>query len=551
MENQNPVNPTSFQESPKNNRRLILYVSILAISIIIAIGYFFVYKPSPNQNTQTHNLNSSSSTTPYCVANNCYPEIDLTQSVSETNSTLKTFSDSRFGFEFQYPKEWSIKGDEYILTHTNRVFLSYPKGVDEAVKSLPASYSSWDEESKLMEVGTKGLTVSLAIEVDKNKNPENLPIREWFNKEFDNGKDFSSIPTLNQDVKIAGVNAVKIAVSDMGTHVIYYIPRGTDIIRIIYTKSDKYDSIYNQIISSFKFVSTSTDTSTWKVFESDYAEFRQPDFPEPYGDHLVWDLTFANGDNFDTWTSKNKNLYAAASGYNPIYPQPESIKTFNIRNLRGEKRYFAGGRVELRITNEKRVLIVDIFNVNKINLDKETLLDGIIYTTKFLPTPTIDITNWKTYTNSKYSLSFKYPSDWVISESSDGVGVITLKSPDTKRIIEGTSGERSDEITIVPKLPLKDLAGNLPEPITFSEEYFLSEKVKSYLNEYIGKISISNKVAYQFRHSEFSDDKYTVIPNIDGSVFTIRQTLISTIDYSDPTKIEPYDSIISTLKIGN
>lgn len=40
-----------------------------------------------------------------------------------------------------------------------------------------------------------------------------------------------------------------------------------------------------------------------------------------------------------------------------------------------------------------------------------------------LPSPTDEIANWKTYTNSKYRFSFKYPSQWIYEESSDlGLG---------------------------------------------------------------------------------------------------------------------------------
>ena len=105
-----------------------------------------------------------------------------------------------------------------------------------------------------MEVSTRGLVVSFGLDIYKNENPDNLQIREWFDKKYDNGRDFSSIPTSNQDVKVGEIGAVKIAVPDMGEHVSYYIPKGKDVINIGYTQSDKYDPTYDQILSTFRFL---------------------------------------------------------------------------------------------------------------------------------------------------------------------------------------------------------------------------------------------------------------------------------------------------------
>lgn len=296
--------------------------------------------------------------------------------------------------------------------------------------------------------------------------------------------------------------------------------------------------------------------SDWKTFSQyrdtayycDTAEFKYP--PTLINeDFTVWDIVFSGKDTFDSWTNENKNLYAAMPGYNPLYPQPNSVEDFSSGTLRGQKRYFEDNRTELRITNEQRVLVIDIFDTSKANLEPNILINGIIASAKFLPLPVIDINSWKTFTSVKYSFSFKYPADWVVKEQSDGS--VFLTSPDTEKILDGTTGERTDQINILPHKNIEYLKSNFPEPITISEEYFSSQKVKRVnddQNTYIGKLSINGRTAFQILHSTLSDDKDTIISNPDGSIFIVNQNLFSLIEYSDPAKIEPYDTILSTLK---
>lgn len=54
--------------------------------------------------------------------------------------------------------------------------------------------------------------------------------------------------------------------------------------------------------------------------------------------------------------------------------------------------------------------------------------------TQTTPSPTLDPTaNWKTYTNNTYGFSFKYPSDWDITEQTDSagkkIGNLVVKAP--------------------------------------------------------------------------------------------------------------------------
>lgn len=57
------------------------------------------------------------------------------------------------------------------------------------------------------------------------------------------------------------------------------------------------------------------------------------------------------------------------------------------------------------------------------------------------PTQKDETANWKTYQNSKYSFSLKYPSTWILEESSqsatDSTGVIVwFRSPETAQLVK-------------------------------------------------------------------------------------------------------------------
>lgn len=310
MDDQNNSNVNMEPKSIKN-QKLIVALLILVIISTTAISIFLAFKKI-KIDAPANSLTSSS--TPYCVLHNCYPEIDITKSVTTQDKSLNKFSDAKYGFQFAYPKEWTINAYEYIQTGTKSISLSYPVGKDQAIKSLPPSYSNWDEESKSLEVQTKGMTVSLRFEIDKNRNPNKLPIRDWFNKEFDNGKNFSSAPTINQDVKISGVDAVKVAVPDMGTQVIHFVAKGTDIIQIIYTQSEKYDSIYNQIISSFK------------LFERPDISYELRRFDVSFGDPNYYDASLIQID-------KSGNETVLISSIKDAVPELQSRSNFTLGQL--------------------------------------------------------------------------------------------------------------------------------------------------------------------------------------------------------------------------
>ncbi|MFA5743062.1 MAG: hypothetical protein WC921_03680 [Candidatus Paceibacterota bacterium] len=154
---------------------------------------------------------------------------------------------------------------------------------------------------------------------------------------------------------------------------------------------------------------------------------------------------------------------------------------------------------------------------------------------------------WKNFESKEYSFSFKYPADWTVEEGQDGLVILT--SPDTEKIKKMTAGEKTDQISFLSHENEAYLISTLGliDPIILSEEYLSSQEIKDRSNAYIGKLYIGGREAFQVRHSEYSDDKYTLIRNPDGSFFIVVQSL----DYpnsSGSIKMEPYDTILSTLE---
>jgi hypothetical protein len=65
-----------------------------------------------------------------------------------------------------------------------------------------------------------------------NVNSLQLPIEQWFNEYFSRG--FSSAPTSKKFPIVAGRDAVRIEVIDVGVHVVIYLPDGKDVIALTY-----------------------------------------------------------------------------------------------------------------------------------------------------------------------------------------------------------------------------------------------------------------------------------------------------------------------------
>src|ERR1035438_7170020 len=78
-----------------------------------------------------------------------------------------------------------------------------------------------------------------------------------------------------------------------------------------------------------------------------------------------------------------------------------------------------------------------------------------------------------TYSNPKFGFSFVYPTEDTVTEyfTIDNIEV-SITSPQTQKILDGTTGELSDAIGFRPKVPFNELAGELmlPFPLQLTED---------------------------------------------------------------------------------
>ena len=186
----------------------------------------------------------------------------------------KTYTNERYSFGFKYPQEWETR--------------------DSADGIVTLSSIKPDPDF-----------VSMLFALDGNANPGRLGMREFYNSHFK--KIYSSRTINDEDVMISGVSIVKIRLTQriffkgIGDENMFFLARGSDVFQISYNSSLKYDKTYDQILSTFKFTSPSTDTTTWKTYlNKEYAfEFKYP----------------------TDWSSKYNSLYyAPAEIENPLPP---------------------------------------------------------------------------------------------------------------------------------------------------------------------------------------------------------------------------------------
>jgi len=299
------------------------------------------------------------------------------------------------------------------------------------------------------------------------------------------------------------------------------------------------------------------ETANWNIYKDDWGivEFRYPSSVKFNASVIV----FVPPDNFETWLAKHPSPQTG-----PKTQVLLSSEDLNIGQLKGKKRIFnvtlgetnpQTGKFETKklkhtevvLTDGKKLLVID-FGWNFGNEEREQkIINKITSTVKFFEV-SINIPDWKTYQNKKYGFQLQYPPNYLVKEEEkNSKPYIVISNPEKENLSEL---DKSYSIFIFPRessTALKNILG-LPLPILASEEYFISNRVKAGLNTYLRSITIDKRVGFQLIHSEMTDIKYTLFKNPDGSWFTISSQLNSLIPYSKKTMIEPYDSIIGSLK---
>lgn len=367
-----------------------------------------------------------------------------------------------------------------------------------------------------------------------------------------------TVGIILRDARISDVSPSKVwqaeNIPDTGIYsfTVPYLPSG-DKYQIYIGSQEK--SGYSEL---FSIVSPAVpdEIIDWKTYRDDWGivEFL---YSQPMNfDAFV--IVFVPPDNFETWLS-NHPRPATGPSYQPLLSSEDLI----LGELSGKKRIFdlrlGSGEseivfkhTEVTLTDGRKLLVID-FDWHFGSVEKEQkIIDKIISTVKFFPIKPINTTTWKIYENKEYQFQFRYPLDYIVEEkkTEDGKSYIVITSPKTEEIIKGSLGEVTDQIFITPRetaAVLYNIVG-LPQPIQPTEEYFSSKEVSERLNTYLGKITINGRLGFQLLHSEMANVKYALLKNPDDTWFVIESALFSWIPYSKAHIIEPYDSILATLK---
>lgn len=180
------------------NKKLFLILIIVILGIGISVFYWIFYKPSQNTNPSP-----VATTTPNNQTSNT-PEI-------------KIYRNTEFRFEFQYPENWKFE--------ENTIYSPFSK-------------------FNLIGSPTKGLYISDPIVI-------NIVTPDFVERQFADLKD-SAIET-----NVAGITGEKYEYPFEGTTVIDIIlPFGK--YKMILGAKKPYEDIFNQILDTFKFLSSTT-----------------------------------------------------------------------------------------------------------------------------------------------------------------------------------------------------------------------------------------------------------------------------------------------------
>ncbi|MCX6794006.1 MAG: hypothetical protein NTY06_02775 [Candidatus Gottesmanbacteria bacterium] len=202
-------------------------------------------------------------------------------------------------------------------------------------------------------------------------------------------------------------------------------------------------------------------------------------------------------------------------------------------------------------------ILIFIFGiVVGLTLDKTALLSNIRIpnfratpTPTLLPTPTppVDPTaNWKTYTNSKYVFSFRYPWDWQIEENSDMSEIIISPKTSSENkyyqfqidILQNSETMTAKEY--VDRLLTPSLNG--PDVLTFDKRQEIKEQ--NYLGEEL--VGIAAPVSWKYDYVYFTKDTRVfffsfpmgepnkVVLDPETNYQTARQ-ILSTFRFIEPT----------------
>ncbi|MBI2330173.1 hypothetical protein HYU94_02190 [Candidatus Daviesbacteria bacterium] len=209
---------------------------VIALLILAALGgaYYFgrssIKQPIPQPQV---------STTPVLTP----------QPVWDESTGWETYT-SKYGYSIKYPRNWQVItsswSDDYFtysVLPDDEVIMRYTKPNQPQHAGFP-----------------DGITLSLKKPQD---NMQNLSARQWAEKIYPPGDTASPYQASVEDIMVQGIKASKVNTAFDGKITIVFIPyqaKMYQLSNISVSSSDEYEIIFNQILSTFRFLDRENST---------------------------------------------------------------------------------------------------------------------------------------------------------------------------------------------------------------------------------------------------------------------------------------------------
>lgn len=166
-----------------------------------------------------------------------------------------------------------------------------------------------------------------------------------------------------------------------------------------------------------------------------------------------------------------------------------------------------------------------------------SLYNNILSTFKILDENIVDTSNWKTYTNTKYDYSIKYPDTWIVNEDdSNGINIVGMG----KRSKGGfTYGGQSVLIRV----------SQVSSPTEDNMDDYIKDNIAPNSNsKRLGYANINNYSGpkWSFNNNN-EDDNYAIFFNIAGNQYVLIKELSNISQYKEYNS--EIDQVISTFKL--